>query len=113
MKELKEVNWRRSYKRRIGNEKLTLIRKNWGVRLIYDVYLRKGIAHILIGTCHVMEDKKFCPCGKGTESSPCELMGKGICPCKNSKFVVKELVSRSSELTKRLEDIQQLIRECL
>lgn len=94
MKELKEVNWRRSYKRRIGNEKLTLIRKNWGFRLIYDVYLRKGIAHKLIGTCHVMEDKKSCP-------------------CKNSKFVVKEIVSRSSELAKRLEDVQQLIQKCL
>lgn len=93
-KELKEANWGRSYPRTIIalESRLTLKRKNWGFRLIYDVYIEKDGIDELIGTCHVLER---------------------VSSGKQGGFVVKELTSKSSQLAKRLDDIQELVRTCL
>ena len=90
--ELKEVDWGRRYLPMIigVNSHLILRRKNWGFRLIYDVYQESESIEELLGTCHVLE--RVCPNG--------------------SKFVVKELTSKSPQLAKRMEDIQQLIQTC-
>lgn len=89
MKELKEVDWKRKYRMEMGSENLVLKRKGWGFRLLYDVYLRyEDGVYELIGTCHVMQNQ-------------------------NDEFVVQELVSKSPQLKKRLEDIQLLVQRCL
>lgn len=101
--ELKEVNWGRNYPRMIIGIKggLTLKRKNWGFRLIYDVYLEKEDGtDELLGTCYVMERPCLC-------EHKCE-----ICTC-GPKFVVKELTSKSPKLVARLNYIQFLIDKCL
>lgn len=116
MKGLKEVNWRKKYPLEIRGGEMLLKRKNWGFRLIYDVYLKEKEGYRLIGPCHVFEKTE----SESRVVFPCEEPGSGFCPrrmrglgsCSNDKFVVKELVN-SPEVVKRLEDIQILIRKSL
>lgn len=95
--ELKEVDWSRSYPVEIKmiTAGVVLRQKEGEVRLLYDVYLEKGDRdkEELIGTCHILESVSF--------------------PCEKKRFVAKELEARSPELTKRLEDIQQMVQNCL
>lgn len=94
MKNLKDVNWRRSYPNRFENEKLSFVRKNWGFRLIYDVYLKQENTKVFLGSCIVKE------VDNSTDYK-----------CRTTKYVVEELVSKSLLLKKRMEDINYCIRD--
>lgn len=82
---LKDVNWRKKYPNKLENDQFVFIRKNWGFRLIYDVYLKREDERAFIGTCIVKE----------------------VDGCKKTKYVVKELDSQSLFLKKRLKDIEK------
>lgn len=103
-KNLKNVNWRIRYPNRLENEKFILERKNWGFRLLYDVYL-KGETPLLLGSCIVKETDK---------NVDCNCAGKCVnCKCKKVQYVVKEFVEKDSLLKKRMQDIQAFVTEAL
>ena len=90
--EFKDVDWRRSYPNYLENEQLLLKRKNWGFRLIYDVYLKQEETHVFLGSCIIKEVDNL-------------TSHKG----KTTKYVVKELAAKSPLLRKRLKDIDTCI----
>lgn len=104
MKQLQEVEWGRNYPHRIEKGNYILKRKNWGFRLIYDVYLAETGEYL--GTCHVMQKANFEHKCKCTEKC-------STCKCENKKFVVKELVSKLKKLERHLERIEAIIRESI
>lgn len=54
---LRDVDWNRSYPMRMESERFIAVRKNWGFRLIYDVYIKQSET-ILLGTCIVKLSQK-------------------------------------------------------
>ena len=94
MKKLKDVDWRSTYPNCLENEQFMLKRKNWGFRLLYDVYLKQEGMQIFLGTCIVKE-----------ASNDCNFK------CKKQKYATKELVATSRLLKKRMEDINTFINK--
>lgn len=104
-KNLKNVNWRIRYPNRLENEQFILERKNWGFRLLYDIYLKGEETPLFLGSCIVKETDK---------NEDCNCEGKGInCKCKKARYVVKEIVAKDSLLKKRMQDIQAFVNEVL
>ena len=100
---LKDVYWGRKYPMHMENEQLYLVRKNWGFKLIYEVFLKE--TNESLGNCIVKErvNKIQTKCNNSNNCSKCK--------CRNMKYVVEELTSRSHQLKKRLRDIQIMIYE--
>lgn len=100
---LQDVYWGRKYPMYMENEQLYLVRKNWKFKLIYDVFSKE--TNEFLGNCIVKEMvNKIQP--KCKNSKNCT-----NCKCRNMKYVVEELTSRSPQLKKRLRDIQIMIYE--
>lgn len=100
---LKDVYWGRTYPMHMENEHLYLVRKNWGFKLIYEVFSKE--TNESLGNCIVKEMvNKIQPKCKN-------LRNCSNCKCKNMNYVVEELASKSPQLKKRLRDIQIMIYE--